>query len=909
MKTCSVLLFYLVWNVFQAMPVFAQPPKTEIRAVWVATVSNLDWPFGTNKFDADVQKESMKTLLDSAVAWNLNTIFLQIRPQSDAFYESTLVPWSEYVSGTRGTSPGYDPLLFAIDEAHKRGIELHGWLNPYRYETFVGKNDGRPGDFNATHPEWMLNYDDDRIFNPGVPDVQHHLKEIVGEIINNYDIDGIHFDDYFYPYSGTGSEDQETFNTYGAGFANIGDWRRDNVNQMIAGVYDTIQSIKPFIRFGISPFGIYGNGQDPAGISGLDAYNVIFTDPLQWMGSENIDYVCPQLYWPTGGAQDFATLLPWWAQKAFDNDRHVIAGHGIYRLNDNPSTARVDNSLHESKKYFDAPNNLAKLSADAWTLTQVSIQVDIVRNNRSLNAVGGAFFRYQDFIRVNGLADFLVASNYNSTALMPAMTWKNQVAPTPPSNIRWQEDANGVFYLTWDATDSEYRFVLYASATETPPSDFLDKPENIVKVLYSNTFYLEGEAEIVGKPYLFITSYDRFGNESTTASLFSVDAPSTSSSLIAPIDEAINQPSNFEFSWSSATNAQSYKIQISSSSSFDQIDFETTVSAVSINASEFALLGNHPYYWRITPVNFSGEGPVSEVFSFTTGFPGNPTITSPQDNEEFVDLSPLITWTDDNLHTSTLVQISRGGSQFETFNMVVDEVLGAVSQFQVPSELNEWTTHYLRLKMLNNLGESQWIEATFKTLKVLPNAPQIYSPLQDAVIEEGSDITVKWQKTLNTTGYTIKLSTDIDASEIVEEKEIFSAADTTHTYKNLIAGDYYVNVSGNNVGGDGEWSQIKFTISSPILGLSNNEVENKYLSASYLANGHVLIKVNHKELSTKLNVKLFNLHGKEMPLPEPLILDAKNLGYKLNASHFSGVGIVVLTTESKSEVIKILIFD
>ncbi|MCF6352176.1 MAG: family 10 glycosylhydrolase [Cyclobacteriaceae bacterium] len=905
MKTFSILLVYLVWNVFQAMPVLAQSPKTEIRAVWVATVSNLDWPFGANKFDAEVQKESMKALLDSAVAWNLNTIFLQIRPQSDAFYESTLAPWSEYVSGARGTSPGYDPLLFAIEEAHKRGLEMHGWLNPYRYETFVGKNDGKPGDFNATHPEWMLNYDDDRIFNPGVPGVQQHLKEIVGEIINNYDIDGIHFDDYFYPYSGTGTQDQATFNTYGAGFANIGDWRRNNVNQMIAGVYDTIQSIKPFVRFGISPFGIYGNGQDPAGISGLDAYNVIFTDPIQWMGSGNIDYICPQLYWPTGGAQDFATLLPWWAQKAFDNNRHVIAGHGIYRLGDNAATARVDNSLHESKKYFDSSNSSVKLSADAWTLTQVSIQIDIIRNNRNLNALGSAFFRYQDFIRVNGLADFLVASNYNNTALMPAMTWKNQVAPTPPSNIRWQQDTSGISFITWDAADPEYRFVLYASATDSPPADFLNKPENIVKVLYNNTFYLAGEEGITGKPYLFITSYDRFGNESSTATLFSVDAPSTASSLIAPIDMATSQPSNFEFSWSSATNAQSYKLQVSSSNSFDEIDFETTISAVSINASELAILGNHQYYWRIIPVNFSGEGPISEVFSFTTGFPGNPTITSLENNEELVDLAPLITWTDDGLHTAALIQISQGGSQFETFNMVVDEVLGAASQFQVATELNEWTTHYLRLKLLNDLGESQWVEVTFKTLKVLPNAPQIYSPFHNEDIPTGSDVLVKWEKVLNSTGYTLKLSNDINVVEIVEEKEIYSVLDTAYTYQNLPAGEYYINVAGKNVGGNGEWAQIKFTIISQILGLSNNKIDNKYLSVSYLANGDVLVKVKRQKLSN-FTLKVFDLYGREVSLFKLLNSNKDNLVFEIGNPSFRGIGIAILETNTKTEVIKFI---
>ncbi len=900
----SIYFFLSILFVFNICieTIQAQSPKVEIRAIWLTTVSNLDWPYGDNKFDKDNQKTTMMAVLDSALSWNINTIFLQIRPQSDAFYESQLVPWSEYASGTRGTSPGYDPLAFAIAEAHKRGIEMHGWLNPYRYESFVGKNDGKPGDFNATHPEWMLNYDDDRIFNPGVPEVRQHLKEIVGEIINNYDIDGIHFDDYFYPYSGTGSQDQATFDTYGAGFDNIGDWRRYNINEMIANVYDTIQQIKPFVRFGISPFGIYGNGQNPAGIVGLDAYNTIFTDPIQWMSSGNVDYICPQLYWPTGGSQDFNTLLPWWAQQANANDRHVIAGHGIYRLDNNASVSR-QNKLHENKLYFDNfKDTNARQMADPWTLSQVTLQIDIVRDNRDSNAFGGAFFRYQDFIRVNGLVDYLKGVSYGSPAIMPAMTWKNQSLPTPPVNIHWEEDNSGVSFITWDLEDANMRYIVYSSDTEFPDAAFFEEPANISKILYSNSYFLDETGTDGGKPYLFISAYDRFGNESAGATSFSIQAPSVASTLSFPVNLAENQTALFDFTWSSVPNAQSYILEISSSNDFTSIDFTSTVFSNTINASELALQGNHQYYWRITPSNLFGDGPVSEVFSFKTGFPNNPTLVYPLEAQDLIETLPLIKWSDVGLATAVKLQISRGGSQFETFNMVVDADLDAVSEYQLTEKLNEWTTHHLRLKLINDLGESHWVYVSFRTLITLPLAPTIYSPIQNEEQSEGTPIVAQWKKVSDATGYQIKLTSDEAAEVVIEQQDVFSANDTTITYSKLTSGIYYFNVAGKNVGGAGAWSQVKFEL-IPVLGIDELSIP-KLLSITYEPSGDALIRLNAEKLK-RYKLSFYNFLGRKIETPVPN-RNTNELIFRMNKLNAIGFYIAVLESEKGIESLKFI---
>ncbi|MEN8250390.1 MAG: family 10 glycosylhydrolase, partial [Bacteroidota bacterium] len=577
------------------------------------------------------QQTSLMAILDSTLALNLNTVFLQIRPQSDAFYESSLVPWSEYLTGSRGTDPGYDPLQFAIEEAHKRGLELHGWLNPYRYETSPGKNDGKPGDLMETHPEWLLNfYDhdacdgdpqspdlDDRILNPGLPEVRHHIKEVVGEIINNYDIDGIHFDDYFYPYCGTTDEDAATFSDHPNGFTDIEDWRRNNVHLMVEEVMDTINQVRPHIRFGLSPSGIYGDGQPP-GIVGFDAYNIIYVDPIQWLSSGNVDYLCPQIYRLIGGSQDFGTILPWWADSAYKYNRHVMAGHGIYKLDPNP-TARITGRLHEYKDYLEL--NISEARLNDWSsLSEISNQIHIVRENRDKNAMGSAFFRYRFFYSVNGLAEHIVTYCYNNPAILPAMTWKSSTIPDPPTNVRWEVDGDGMSYATWNIEDPFNRYIIYSSSTNSPPVGFFDDPVNILKIAYDNIEYLD-EADIAGKPYIFVSTYDRFANESTSASLLVEAAPTESVTLLTPNNLAVDQPYNFDFSWTPVTGASNYKVEISSANDFQIVDFDTLVVSTTINARAFELQEDHQYFWRVTPVNSGGEGPISETFTFDTRTP------------------------------------------------------------------------------------------------------------------------------------------------------------------------------------------------------------------------------------------------------------------------------------------------
>ena len=258
MKRLSIFSIFI----FTLFILQAQPPKREMRAAWLATVWGIDWPKTSG---VAAQKAELIAILDSVKAANMNAVFFQIRPEADAFYNSAYEPWSAHLGGARGTYPGYDPTAFAIEEAHKRGIELHAWLNPYRFESVAKKYAGKPGDYKASHPEWILEYpivyesngttvktQARTILDPGNPAVRTLIKNIVGDILSKYDIDGIIFDDYFYDYAGTST----TLDSYSQGLyrpqsMSLYNWRRDNVNKMVADVYDTIQAVKPSVIFGV----------------------------------------------------------------------------------------------------------------------------------------------------------------------------------------------------------------------------------------------------------------------------------------------------------------------------------------------------------------------------------------------------------------------------------------------------------------------------------------------------------------------------------------------------------------------------------------------------------------------------------------------------------------------------------
>lgn len=415
----------------------AGPPKHEFRAAWIATVYGLDWP--QQGAGESQQKRALRQLLDHLQDAGVNAVIFQVRSIGDAMYESNYEPWSHHLTGRQGRDPGYDPLSFVIEESHSRGMELHAWFNPYRADN---GSSFTPADnhVTVTHPEWTYKAGPLTLLDPGKEEVRNYVVSIIMDVARRYNIDGVHFDDYFYPYppNQVTTQDSQTFQTESRGFMSLFDWRRDNVNLLIAQVADSLRSFDSAIKFGISPFGIWKNNV-PRGIRGLDAYSVIFADATAWIRQKTIDYLAPQLYWPFGGAQAYEKLAPWWADQI--DDRHLYPGHALYRTEASPpiSPMEIPNQVAFNRDYF-------------------GIQGSIFFRARHLLPGRG-----RDFARI--MRDEL----YQYPALTPSMDWKDQIAPAAPLNLIASQDG-GTVRLTWDSPgEAPARYSVYRVRSELEP--------------------------------------------------------------------------------------------------------------------------------------------------------------------------------------------------------------------------------------------------------------------------------------------------------------------------------------------------------------------------------------------------------------------------------------------------------
>ncbi len=311
LRVRSALIFVLT-VVYSALTVSAA--GREFRGAWVATVHNIDWPSAPG-LAAATQKAQLRAILDRAAELKLNAILLQVRPASDALYNSNQEPWSQFLTGTQGVSPGYDPLEFAIAEAHARSIELHAWINPFRAASNA-KTNLASNHIAKKHPEWVRRFGAQLWIDPGEPEARDYVLGVIADIVRRYDVDGVHIDDYFYPYplKGASFPDDTSWERFGvrSGLSRA-DWRRENINNFVRSMYQTVKATKPSVRVGISPFGIWRPGVPPTIEAQLDAYGQLFADSRKWLAAGWCDYMAPQLYWSIEPAkQSFPVLLNWW---------------------------------------------------------------------------------------------------------------------------------------------------------------------------------------------------------------------------------------------------------------------------------------------------------------------------------------------------------------------------------------------------------------------------------------------------------------------------------------------------------------------------------------------------------------------------------------------------------------------
>lgn len=335
----SISIFFL-FCFFCATLQAQDSTKKEFRGVWVATVDHIDWPSRGN-YNPAKQRAEFIDLLNMHQRNGMNAIIMQIRPATDAFYPSPYEPWSEWLTGKQGKAPDpwYDPLQFMIEETHKRKMEFHAWFNPYRAVFNINKTIVSPTHITKLHPEWFLTYGDKRYFDPGIPAVRNYVTQVIEDVVQRYDVDAIHFDDYFYPYRIAGQEfpDAQSYALYGKGLSQA-EWRRSNVDSIIVQLSRAIKKENPAVAFGISPFGVWRNkDKDPEGSdtrAGQTNYDDLYADILLWLRSGWIDYVAPQLYWEFGHKNaPFEVLVDWWSKHTYGKKCYI--GLGIYKANSN----------------------------------------------------------------------------------------------------------------------------------------------------------------------------------------------------------------------------------------------------------------------------------------------------------------------------------------------------------------------------------------------------------------------------------------------------------------------------------------------------------------------------------------------------------------------------------------------
>lgn len=484
--------------------------KYEFRGVWVATVENIDFPSSKN-LSTQQQKEEFIKLLDMNKRNGMNAVVVQIRPVADAFYPSEYEPWSEYLTGQQGKPPVpyYDPLQFMITETHKRGMEFHAWMNPYRAEFRVGKSSISPNHITRLHPEWFITYGNTKYFDPGNKDAQEFVVNVVRDVVSRYDVDAIHFDDYFYPYHIAGKEfnDTASFKKYGNGMS-LADWRRSNVDSIILHLSQAIKEENEYCQFGISPFGVWRNkDKDPEGSdtkAGVTNYDDLYADILLWLKNKWIDYVVPQLYWEvTQKVVGFKVLTDWWARHTYG--RQLYIGQGIYRA-------------LESKSY-------------AWkNKNELPDQIRFLRQYPQIE--GSVYFSSSTFkSNPNGWSDTLRNNYYKYPAIPPPMYWIDSLKPEAPvlsfdsSKAPFFTNSVDLYFLENTKNDLVNRFIIY-QFDDSAKIDIND-PKNIKEIILSgNHFYhfvLDNIPDSQNRIVICATSLTRTNNESKISQLIILD--------------------------------------------------------------------------------------------------------------------------------------------------------------------------------------------------------------------------------------------------------------------------------------------------------------------------------------------------------------------------------------------------
>jgi len=616
--------------------------KEDMRATWIVTVYNSDWPSSASLAISDTaarvekQKKELSTILDAAVDSNLNAVMFQVRPASDALYKSDLVPWSTVMTGTPGGDPGFDPLEYAINEAHKRGIELHAWFNPYRAATAV--NDAMVAQLKAlpksifnTHFDWIKkSYDGVYVVDPGIPEAQAWVEDCVMEVVNKYNIDGVHFDDYFY-HEGKAYDydDKATFEKYKGGFTDIGDWRRNNTYKLISDLSQKIRSAKPWVQFGISPAGMWGNikdghanGSPTAG--GGPNYDRDFADTLRWGNEGLVDYLTPQVYWPFGrDVAPYGVIASWWADHVTNPNTKLYMGMGLYRVNDTTNSTETG--------FLDP-------YAKDEIIREIQLNTNYISEITGRGINGSFLYQGSNIVPGTGIykkeaVEKGVRTVWANKAIAPKSTWKSSVAPAMPTNVT-AETAAGVTQVTWTSNDeigSTAYYVIYRFAQDEnlDTSDSTKIIAVVGKTVDSDgkdmTSYTDTAVSDSSKVQYVVTALDSLHNESSPnapAPVSAIDAEITTAvgtAPVLPVSVKVNMtsgsPANMMVKWDKITDPNLYS---AAGNSFDVtgtvINTNGTLTEMTATAHVSVVVRAIKY---INPVIVTTEQNTAPVFPAT----------------------------------------------------------------------------------------------------------------------------------------------------------------------------------------------------------------------------------------------------------------------------------------------------
>lgn len=670
-------------------------PQREHRALWMTPYLTGNWPSSSI---TDASASSVKSVLERRMEkfrdQNINTIYYHCRSMCDATYNSAYEPWSENVSGQRGVAPAFDPFGFLLETAHKNGIEVYAWLNPYRYAT-KGLYGGGELNYETTHPDWLMAQGSSIILNPGLEEVKQRIVDVVVDILNKYDVDGVIFDDYFYLSGTPMSADADLYDKYKAdgGTLSQADWRRANVNEMVHRVNAAIKATKPWVVFGIGPAGV----SSPANIEteyGLPAapgvdyqYNGIYSDPLAWLKAGDIDFISPQIYWPS----KFDALSEWWAKAAVKFGRHCY-----------PS---IDITDITSMKY-----------------AEVAREIERTRQVSPAETAGLVFFQYYYLVnyyeKFNGknteLGYILGSDVWNTKALRPLHPWNKSTAPKMVTNVR----SDGTT-LSWDANDAK-RYVVYKqSKNQTTAALTLEQ------VVYTNSYALPKD----GADYSwYVSAYDRYANLSAPLGVGATATTGTAPVLTYPA-EGEAPVALFEFKWDHTSTLKNYTVEVSDDADFGTIigvlyaEGDTKVSSAGLPALE----EGKTYYWRVRPIDVNCEHPVSSVRSFVA----KPiAMTFPTASASGVPVTPTLTWTAAAEGARYTVEISRAADMLSN---EVHKATTATPSYTVPElVLNSGRQYYVRVTATKDGASSMSAIVPFTTVdKTDYAAPTLLNPSAD----------------------------------------------------------------------------------------------------------------------------------------------------------------------------------